>query len=79
MNNKIHWKAITSLPAMIYTLLGVFSAILALKGFMIPNHFLDGGVTGLSILAHEITHYNISVFLVVFNIPFIIMGYKKWE
>lgn len=77
MNNKIHWKTITSLPAIIYTILGVFSSILALKGFMIPNHFLDGGVTGLSILAHEITHYNISIFLVVFNIPFIIMGYKK--
>jgi len=44
---------------------------------MIPNHFLDGGIIGISILAHEIFHLNISWFLVVLNIPFVIMGYKK--
>ncbi|MFT5511989.1 MAG: uncharacterized membrane-anchored protein YitT (DUF2179 family) [Bacteroidia bacterium] len=74
---KINWKVILSFPALAYTSLGVFCAIFALKGFMIPNHFLDGGVTGISILAHEILHVNISWFLILFNIPFIIMGYKK--
>lgn len=44
---------------------------------MIPNHFLDGGVIGISILAHEIYHLNISIFLIVLNIPFVIMGYKR--
>ncbi|MFT5723007.1 MAG: uncharacterized membrane-anchored protein YitT (DUF2179 family) [Bacteroidia bacterium] len=74
---KINWKIVLSFPALAYTCLGVFCAILALKGFMIPNHFLDGGVTGISILAHEIFHINISWFLVILNIPFVIMGYKK--
>ncbi len=72
-----HWQIILSIRALAYTALGVFCAIFALKGFMIPNHFLDGGVTGISILAHEIFHINISYFLIVFNIPFIIIGYKK--
>ena len=61
---------------MIYTTIGVLCAIVALKGFMIPNHFLDGGVTGLSILAHEFTHYNISIFLILFNLPFLFIGYR---
>ena len=52
-------------------------AVIALKGFMIPNHFLDGGVTGISILAHEIFHVNISWVMIVLNIPFIYIGYKK--
>jgi uncharacterized membrane-anchored protein YitT (DUF2179 family) len=74
---KINWKTVLSFSSLAYTILGVFCAIFALKGFMIPNHFLDGGVTGISILAHEIFHINISLFLIIFNIPFIIMGYKK--
>ena len=44
---------------------------------MMPNHFLDGGVTGLSILAYEFTHVNIGIFLIIFNLPFIYLGHKK--
>ena len=73
----INWKHIFSLSAILYTVVGVFFAVIALKGFMMPNHFLDGGVTGLSILAHEATHYNISIFLILFNLPFVFIGYKK--
>jgi len=76
-HQKIQWKNIFSLTSIIYTLLGVLSAVFALKGFMIPNHFLDGGVTGISILLHEIFHINISLVMLLLNIPFIYIGYKK--
>ena len=75
-NNKIDWRSIFSIKSVLFTVIGVFSAIVAIKGFMIPNQFLDGGVTGLSILAHEVTHINISIFLILFNLPFIFLGYK---
>ncbi|MGB1037075.1 MAG: YitT family protein [Bacteroidia bacterium] len=75
-DNSIHWKSIFSPSAVLYTLLGVLFATLALKGFMIPNHFLDGGVTGFSILAHEVFHVNIGLVLILFNLPFIFIGYK---
>ena len=52
-------------------------AVFAMKGFMIPNRFMDGGVTGISILLHEISHINISIFILVFNLPFVYLGYKK--
>jgi uncharacterized membrane-anchored protein YitT (DUF2179 family) len=74
---NINWRAIFSLRSMTYTVIGVLSAVLALKGFMIPNHFLDGGVTGISILIEELFHIHISILLVVFNVPFLIIGYKK--
>ena len=76
-HQKINWKSIFSLSSILYTILGVVLAVIALKGFMIPNHFLDGGVTGISILAHEIFHVNISWVMIVLNIPFIYIGYKK--
>lgn len=75
--NDLNWKAIFSIHSLIYTLLGVICAVVALKGFMMPNHFLDGGVTGVSIILHEATHYNISIFLVLLNLPFVYIGYKK--
>ena len=75
-NNQIDWRSIFSIQSVLFTVIGVFSAIVAIKGFMMPNKFLDGGVTGLSILAYEVTHINISIFLILFNLPFIFLGYK---
>ena len=48
-----------------------------MKGFMLPNHFMDGGVTGISILLHEVFKINIGVVFVFFNAIFIYIGYKK--
>lgn len=54
---------------------GMLSAGFGLKGFLIPNHFIDGGVTGISLLLVQLTPVSLSVFLVVINLPFIILGY----
>lgn len=67
----------TIFNTIIFTLLGIACAVIAIKGFMMPNHFLDGGVTGMAILAHEIFHINIGLVLIILNIPFLIIGYKK--
>lgn len=76
-SNTINWKSIFSLTSILYTVFGVFSALIALQGFMIPNHFLDGGVTGISILIEEVFHIPFSASLIVFNLPFLYLGYKK--
>jgi uncharacterized membrane-anchored protein YitT (DUF2179 family) len=55
----------------------VFSAGLGLKGFLLPNNFIDGGVTGISLLVALLTKYDLPVLIVIFNIPFIIMGYMQ--
>ncbi|MBL0072522.1 MAG: YitT family protein [Bacteroidetes bacterium] len=54
---------------------GIFSAGLGLKGFLLPNDFIDGGVTGISLLIAQLTNVGLPFLIVIFNIPFIIMGY----
>ncbi len=57
-----------------YTIIGVLFASFALQSFLVPNKFLDGGVTGISLLVHELYHINIGILILIANIPFIIMG-----
>lgn len=54
---------------------GVILAAFALKGFLVPNHFFDGGITGLSLLVHEIYHFNLAIVIILFNLPLIIISY----
>jgi len=58
-------------------ILGIFSASLGLKGFLLSSHFIDGGVTGISMLIADITHIPIAVLLFVINVPFLILGYRR--
>lgn len=46
--------------------------------FLLPNHLIDGGVTGLAIIAARLTGLPLSVFLIVLNAPFIVLGYKRF-
>jgi uncharacterized membrane-anchored protein YitT (DUF2179 family) len=57
--------------------LGVFSAGFGLKGFLLPNTFIDGGVTGISLLASQVTGVSISVLIVIINLPFVLVGYSQ--
>lgn len=53
-------------------LVGVIIAGCALKFFMVPNHFFDGGVTGLALLIHELYHINLAIAIVAVNMPLMI-------
>ncbi|MEO5649320.1 MAG: YitT family protein [Ginsengibacter sp.] len=53
--------------------LGVVLAAFALKGFLVPNGFFDGGITGISLLIHEIYHFNLAYVIMLANLPFIII------
>jgi uncharacterized membrane-anchored protein YitT (DUF2179 family) len=44
---------------------------------MLPNHFIDGGITGISILAAKAFHIDISFLLIALNMPFVIIGFKR--
>ncbi|MDX2127901.1 MAG: YitT family protein [Chloroherpetonaceae bacterium] len=75
---SINWQSIFSPKQLFLKVLGVALSTIAIKGFMIPNHFMDGGVSGISILIHEITHLPINILIVGFNLPFIIIGYRRF-
>lgn len=57
--------------------IGVLLASIGLKGFLLPNGFLDGGVTGISLLVNRLTGWSFSVLLIVINAPFILLAYKQ--
>ena len=54
---------------------GVVFAGFALKGFLIPNHFFDGGITGISLLVHELYHFKIAIIIIVLNLPLVLISY----
>jgi uncharacterized membrane-anchored protein YitT (DUF2179 family) len=57
--------------------LGSFLAALAIRLFLIPNHLIDGGVIGISLICARLFGDNLlSYFMLLFNIPFLFLAYK---
>ncbi|MEX1239616.1 MAG: YitT family protein [Cyclobacteriaceae bacterium] len=57
--------------------LGILSATFGLKGFLLPDGFLDGGAVGISLLINALTDINLSYLIILVNIPFILIGYTQ--
>jgi uncharacterized membrane-anchored protein YitT (DUF2179 family) len=60
-----------------FVLIGVLSAGFGLKGFLIPNDFIDGGVMGISLLIHEKTRFTLAFLIIIINLPFIILAWQQ--
>jgi len=58
-------------------ILGIFSAGLGLKGFLLSSHFIDGGVTGISMLLANVLGWPLAILILVINLPFIALGYRQ--
>ena len=63
------------LEDLLLTVLGVTIAGIALKLFLVPNHFFDGGITGISLLVHEIYDFNLGLVILLLNLPLIAISY----
>ena len=59
-----------------FILLGACSACVGLKGFLLPNSYIDGGVTGISLLVCEVSGISLALLIVLFNIPFLFLGFS---
>ena len=57
-------------------LLGIGSAGMGLKGFLMSSNFIDGGATGISMLLGEIFGTSLAILIPLINLPFIIMAYR---
>jgi len=55
---------------------GIFSAAFGLESFLLPNRFIDGGATGISLLVTEVTSIPLWILIVLVNIPFLFLGYR---
>lgn len=56
--------------------IGVVSASFGFKGFLLTNHFIDGGATGISLLITALTKFPLQYLIIIVNLPFIILGYN---
>jgi len=57
--------------------LGILSAGFGLKGFLLSSRFIDGGVTGISMLLADVLGWPLSILILVINLPFIALGYRQ--
>lgn len=68
---------LTQLQDYLLIVLGILSAGMGIKGFLLSSHFIDGGVTGISMLLNNIFSLPLSVLIVIINLPFVFLGYKQ--
>jgi len=61
----------------LFVLSGVFMASIGLKGFLLPNNFLDGGAMGMSLLLKIISGIDLSLLIILVNLPFIVLGARQ--
>ena len=61
----------------ILILSGILSAGMGIKGFLLSSRFIDGGVTGISMLLSDGLGFPLSVLILVINLPFVALGYRQ--
>ncbi len=69
-------SAFSLLKDIFFMIIGVISAAFGLESFLLPNNFIDGGATGISLLISEVSSVPLYILIVLVNVPFIILGYK---
>ncbi len=72
-----HRKLSFYIKKYIIIFLGAIIASIGLELFLIPNHVIDGGVVGISIMFNTIFGLPFGFFLVLLNLPFLYLGYKQ--
>lgn len=70
-------KFVREVINIVLIILGILSAGLGLKGFLLTSHFIDGGVTGVSMLLSSVLGWQLSILILVINLPFIAIGYRQ--
>lgn len=75
MKKPNHFSSI--IKKVIFMILGSVLASVGLEIFLIPNNIIDGGITGISIMASHFTNLPLGIFIFILNLPFLVVGYKQ--
>ncbi|MER3498908.1 MAG: hypothetical protein C4308_09895 [Chitinophagaceae bacterium] len=73
---KTAWRNFYSFA---FILTGVASACFGLRGFLLPNKFIDGGVTGISLLVNIKTQIPLAALIFLINIPFLFLAFRQFN
>ncbi|MFY0674103.1 MAG: YitT family protein [Bacteroidia bacterium] len=74
--NETYVKLRHELIDVFYLLLGVACATFGIKGFLIPNEFIDGGVMGISLIIYNVSGLSLPILVLIINVPFVLMAFK---
>jgi uncharacterized membrane-anchored protein YitT (DUF2179 family) len=80
INEKIQHRKLPLRKVIFRTIAITIGAILMATGleiFLVPNHVIDGGITGISIMLAHLTGWKLGIFLFILNLPFVYLGYKQ--
>ncbi|WP_397386532.1 YitT family protein [Paenibacillus roseipurpureus] len=61
----------------LFMIIGTILVSVGLEIFLVPNHIIDGGIVGISIILSHLSSFPIGLFLVILNLPFVLLGYKQ--
>jgi uncharacterized membrane-anchored protein YitT (DUF2179 family) len=70
-------KTMVGVKNVLLILAGIFSAAFGLKGLLLSSRFIDGGVTGISMLISNVFGLPLPILILIINLPFIILGYRN--
>jgi len=76
LNTSTSFTSKSLLKDAFFIVLGIFTAAFGLESFLLPNSFIDGGATGISLLLTTISSLPLYVLILLVNIPFMIMAYR---
>lgn len=57
--------------------IGAILSAFSIQTFLSPNMILDGGIIGISMIVSKLTNISLSIFTIILNIPFLLIGYKN--
>ena len=57
--------------------IGACIAAFSVEDFLGPNMIFDGGIVGVSMIAAKFTGFKLSILTWLFNVPFLLVGWKK--
>ena len=75
-NHKEYNSWVVVILTYMFMTIGILLAAIALEVFLIPNKIIDGGITGVSIILSFLTNINLSIFIIILNIPFLLLGFR---
>jgi uncharacterized membrane-anchored protein YitT (DUF2179 family) len=77
---KVQHKGLTTrkiIQRIMLITLGAALMAVGLEIFLVPNHVIDGGIVGISIMLSYLTGWKLGIFIFILNIPFFFIGYKQ--
>ena len=70
MRHRLRRESLNAL----FIVAGILCAAMGIKGFLLSSNFIDGGVTGVSMLLSKATGVPLAVLLPAINLPFVAVG-----